>query len=120
MDSILIALSNSKLFAGAIMLLTNIGGKYLALEIPQNIDQLFTNYFIFRYLVIFAIFFMATRDIKVSILLSLVFFILLRFFINENSSFSLIKNEKKITKDDFLRAKEIVKKYTQKMENEGK
>jgi len=113
MDNLLIALSNSKIFTGAIMLLTNVGGKYLALEIPSNIDQLFTNYFIFRYLVIFSIFFMATRDIKISIVLSLLFFIIIRYFINEKSSFCLLSDDKKVTKDEYAKAKEIIRKYNQ-------
>ena len=66
-DTILMDLSNNKLFSGCIMLLTNIGGRYLALELPDNMEKLFSNYFILRYLVLFSIFFMATRDIKISI-----------------------------------------------------
>ena len=45
-DNILINLSNNKLFCGCLMLLTNIGGKYLSLELPTNIDKIFTSNFI--------------------------------------------------------------------------
>ena len=38
------------------MLLSNIGGKYLALDI-KNIDILFENYAILRYLILFSVFF---------------------------------------------------------------
>ena len=115
-DSILMNISNSKLFGGCIMLLTNIGGKYLVLEMPTSIDKLFANYFILRYLVLFSVFFMATRDIKISILLSLLFFIILKFILNENSSFCLVnKNsellKKKITTEEYNKAKEIINKY---------
>ena len=41
MDTALIHLSNSQLFNGSIMLLSNIGGKYLALDLPKNVDVLF-------------------------------------------------------------------------------
>ena len=88
-DNILLNLSNNKLFGGCIMLLTNIGGKYLAMEMPTNIEKLFSNYFILRYLVLFSVFFMATKDVKVSILLSLLFFIIIKFFVNEKSNFCL-------------------------------
>jgi len=40
------------------MLLTNIGGKYLALDLPQNLDVLFEQYALLRYLILFSIFFM--------------------------------------------------------------
>ena len=120
-DKILINLSNNKLFCGCLMLLTNIGGKYLSLELPTNIDKIFTSNFILRYLVLFSIFFMATRDIKTSILLSLLFLIILKYFINENSTFCLIKNDEinlkkeinnnKISEEEYLKAKEILNKY---------
>jgi len=114
-DSILMNISNSKLFGGCIMLLTNIGGKYLVLEMPNNIDKLFSNYFLLRYLVLFSIFFMATRDIKISILLCLLFFIIIKYILNEKSSFCLVKDseilKKKITTDEYNKAKEIINKY---------
>jgi hypothetical protein len=113
LDTALISLSNSKLFGGCIMLLTNIGGKYLALDLPENMDKLFSKFFILRVLVLFSIFFMATRDIKISILLSLLFFLVIKFFLNEKSSFCLISSDNKniITEDEFIKAKNIVDKY---------
>lgn len=113
-DNILVTLSNNKLFGGCIMLLTNIGGKYLAQEMPTNMDKLFANNLILRYLVLFSVFFMATRDIKTSILLSLLFFIIIKFFINEKSSFCFIKNQNvdnKISQEEYNNAKNIVNKY---------
>lgn len=118
-DSILMNVSNSKLFGGCIMLLTNIGGKYLALEMPSNVDKLFSNYFLLRYLVVFSIFFMATRDIKISILLSLLFFIIIKYILNEKSTFCLVRDseifKKKITVEEYNRAKEIINKYNTEM-----
>jgi hypothetical protein len=117
-DTILLNISNNKLFSGCVMLLTNIGGKYLSIDLPNNIEKLFSKYFILRLFVLFSIFFMATRDIKSSILLSLLFLIVIKFFLNEKSFFCLIpiENEnlninKKITEDDFLKAKKIINKY---------
>jgi hypothetical protein len=43
MDSLLVNLSNNKLFAGCIMLITNIGSKYLVLDMPQTIEKLFSS-----------------------------------------------------------------------------
>jgi len=113
-DNLLLEISNNKLFGGAIMLLTNIGGKYLALELPTNIEKLFSTYSILRYLVLFSIFFMATRDIKTSVLLALLFFIFIKFFINENSTFCLLSKDIQsniITKNEYENAKNIVEKY---------
>ena len=114
-DTILLNLSNSKLFSGCLMLLTNVGGKYLMMEFPNNIEKIFSNNFLLRYLVLFSILFVATRDIKISILLSLLFFIVIKYLLNEKSSFCLIseKNEKKITDDEYKKAKDIILKYDQ-------
>ena len=115
-DSLLIELSNNKLFSGCLMLMTNIGGKYLMLEFPDNIEKIFSTYFILRYIVLFSIFFMATRDIKISILLSLLSFILIYYFINENSSFCILNkydqiDDNKITLEDYNKAKELIRKF---------
>lgn len=117
MDTFLFELSNNKIFAGCILLITNIGGRYLAMDFPKNMDAIFTKYFILRCMVLFSIFFMATRDIKTSVLLSLLFFMVIYFFINENSSFCIVKdinkNEKneKISLEEYNKAKEIINKY---------
>ena len=92
MDNILLNLSSSPIFNGSIMLLLNIGGKYLAMDLPKNLDNLFIEYALLRYLILFCIFFTATRDIKISILLTLLYFIVIKFIINENSNFCLLKN----------------------------
>jgi hypothetical protein len=91
MDNILFQLGNSPLFNGSIMLLSNIGGKYLALDLPNNIDVLFERYAILRYLILFSIFFMATHDIKISLLLTLFYFLIIKFLINEKSKFCILK-----------------------------
>ena len=117
-DTLLIYLSNNKIFGGCIMLLTNIGGKYLALDMPTNVEKLFSKYFILRLLVLFSIFFMATRDVKISILLTLLFFILIRFLINEKSSFCMVNDKyitkKNISEDEYIKAKKIVENYIDK------
>jgi hypothetical protein len=95
MDNILFQLGNSPLFNGSIMLLSNIGGKYLALDLPNNIDVLFEKYALLRYLILFSIFFMATHDIKISLLLTLFYFLIIKFLINENSKFCIISNNNK-------------------------
>jgi uncharacterized membrane protein len=120
-DTLLLNLSNNKIFSGCILLLTNIGGRYLAIDFPKNVDAIFNQFFILRCLVLFSVFFMATRDIKTSILLTLFFFIIIHFFINENSTFCLINKDvinkkeeylnKKISPDEYLKAKEIINKY---------
>ena len=45
-------LNTSKIFAGCIMLLMNLGGRYIANEIPDNVEKVFNQPWI-RRLIIF-------------------------------------------------------------------
>lgn len=122
MDVFLIEMSNNKLFSGCIMLLTNIGSKYLAIDLPSNLEKIFSQSIILRFLVIFSIFFMATRDIKIAFLLALLFFIMIKYFINEKSTFCIIKNNEnnnlqKISQDEYKKAMEIINTYNSENTN---
>lgn len=126
-DIILNNIAASKIFNGFIMTYMNIGGKYLGLELPSTLDLLFSKYQFLRYIVIFCICFMATRDIKFALLLALLFIIIIKFVLNESSVFCLVKNikkendesvqqqkkeqEKLVSKEDFEKAKEIIHRY---------
>ena len=55
------------------MLLMNIGGRYLQIELPKSLEYLFKKYMILRWLIIFAISYVATKNVKISILLTLIF-----------------------------------------------
>ncbi len=92
-DAFLFELATNKFFNAFIMIMMNIGGKYLALELPSNVDKLFQTHQILRYVVIFAICFMATRDIKVAIFIALIVIIALRYVLNESSMYCLVKEE---------------------------
>ena len=124
METLLLNIANSKLFNGCIMLLMNIGGKYLAIDLPNNMEKLFSTYFILRCLVLFSIFFMATRDIKISIMLSLLFFIL-TFYLFMNIVKDMDQFDKKNIDEKNIGEKNIdeklktIKNYLEEMENEN-
>jgi hypothetical protein len=92
-DAFLFELATNKFFNAFIMIMMNIGGKYLALELPSNVDKLFQTHQVLRYVVIFAICFMATRDIKIAIFIALIVIIVLRYVLNESSMYCLVKEE---------------------------
>ena len=84
-------LNSSLLFNGCIMFIMNIGAKYISSEIPITIDYLFKKYVILKWLVFFSIAFMATKNIKISLILSILFFILFKCLLNPENSSCLIK-----------------------------
>jgi len=123
MEYIFNILNNNLFFSGCAMFIMNIGSKYIIHEIPDTIDYYFMNYKIFRYIVIFCIAFISTRNIKISILLTLVFILVFNFLIETNSKFCLIhkipkknnisNNTIQIDSNmiEYYRALEIIKKY---------
>ena len=111
MDYIL-TLNNSKFVAGITMLIVNLGSKYLANELSDSQEALFTHTVIRRF-VLFTVVFMATRDLLVSLALTAVFIVLVSGLFNENSKYCIIKPspKKKINKKVYLEAKKIVQRY---------
>lgn len=77
-------LGSSPVVAGCVMLIMNLGGKYVALDMPKGMDAFFSHPWI-RKLTVFAIAFMATRNLKVSLLLLLLFVLFAKYLFNENS-----------------------------------
>tara|TARA_B100000795_G_C22707140_1_gene402024 strand:+ start:673 stop:1059 length:387 start_codon:yes stop_codon:yes gene_type:complete len=112
--SIIQNLNNSKFFAGILMILMNIGSKYISLELSETQDEFFSN-IVIRRIMIFVVIFIATKDIIISIIITSCFVILVSGLFNENSKFCLIKNNckqtKVISKEKVEKAKKILRKY---------
>lgn len=108
------SLNNSKYFSGALMILMNLGSKYVGLELSEFQDE-FLSKKIIRRIIIFTIFFIATRDIIISLILTFLFIIFIGGILNDNSKFCLIKKKnaktKLINKDDVMKAKKVISKY---------
>ena len=83
------SLNNSKYFAGLIMIMMNIGSKYITIKLSKTQEQYFKTS-IARQILIFSIFWMATKDIFTSLILTAVFYVLTAHFFNENSKMCLL------------------------------
>ena len=92
--SILDSLNNSKYFAGLMMIILNLGSKYLVLELSETQEKFLSNTIIRRF-IIFTIVFIATRDIYVSFILTAIFIIFVSGLFNEKSSLCIFKKSKK-------------------------
>ena len=109
------SLNNSRYFAGIIMLLLNLGSKYISMELSQT-HELFLGSKIVRRLLIFTIVFTATRDVFISIVLTAAFVILVSGLFHDDSSYCLIPKKfrkhsdgtKKVTDEEFKYAKHII------------
>jgi hypothetical protein len=83
------SLNQSKYFAGIMMLVLNLGSKYITMELSESQDELLRNKIIRRFLV-FTVVFVATRDIFVSLILTGIFILLVSGLFNENSNYSIV------------------------------
>ena len=83
------SINNSKLLAGLAMILVNIGSKYIEIKFPNFQEQYLRNS-IGREIIIFALAFMATHDIVISILITAAFIILANYAFNEKSNLCVI------------------------------
>jgi hypothetical protein len=119
----IMALENNKLFAGFLILVVNIGSKYVALDFSKTQEEYFRNIFT-RQLLIFAMVWTATRDLVISVLLTAAFIVMSDFIVNPESSLCLLptkyhhmhqaekqgklNNEELVTPAELRKAKEIV------------
>lgn len=90
----LYALNNSKFFAGIIMLVMNIGSKYISLELSKSQED-YVKYTIGRQILVFAILWMGTRDIVVALILTCVFILFADYLLNDNSKYCIISDKYK-------------------------
>ena len=111
-------LNQSKYFAGIMMIVLNLGSKYITMELSENHDELFKNKIIRRFLV-FTVVFVATRDIFVSLIITGVFIILVSGLFNENSRFALVTKPviSKVTEEEYRQAKKIVRSFELQKKN---
>lgn len=105
-------LNQSKYFAGIMMLILNLGSKYITMELSESQDELLRNKIIRRFLV-FTVVFVATRDIFVSLILTGIFIILVSGLFNENSNYSLVTKPviSNVNEEEYRQALKIVKSY---------
>ena len=108
-------INTSKYMAGLMMILMNLGGRYISAEISDFQEEFFESPYV-RRVFIFVVCFIATRDVKVSLVLTLVFIILVSGIFNENSKYCILpvkRTVNKITKEEYIYAQSVVNKYHQ-------
>ena len=103
-------LNDNKYFAGVIMLVMNIGSKYITIELSKTQEAYF-RYTLGRQIIIFSILWAGTRDITISLILTAVFILLVDYLFNENSKFCIIPEKytelQKESGGNFVTQKEV-------------
>jgi hypothetical protein len=82
-------INSSKLFAGILMILMNVGSKYIELGLTKTQEHALRNS-LGREIVIFCVVFLGTRDLLLSIIMTAAFIILSDHIFNEKSRFCVM------------------------------
>jgi hypothetical protein len=88
MDVLMQSINTSPYFIGIMMLLLNLGGRFLALEITKDQEKFLSQPWIRRFF-LFAVLFVATRNLIIAAGLTIIVILALGYLFNENSDLCL-------------------------------
>jgi hypothetical protein len=88
-------LNNSKFFAGIVMILLNVGSKFIVIQFSKSTEE-YLKMNVTKQLLVFAMAWMGTRDIYTSLVLTAVFTILSDHIFNEESPYCCVPEKYRI------------------------
>ena len=106
-------LNQSKFFAGVVMIMLNIGSKFISIQFSKSAEQYF-KLSVTKQILVFAMAWMGTRDIYTALVITAVFVVLSDHLFNEESKFCIVPHKYRIldkaldtTGDGFVSEEEI-------------
>ena len=106
-------LNQSKFFAGVVMIMLNIGSKFISIQFSRSTEE-YLKMSVTKQILVFAMAWMGTRDIYTSLGLTAIFTILSEYLFNEESQFCIVPHKYRIldkaldtTGDGFVSDEEI-------------
>jgi len=105
-------LSGNKYILGLMILLINLGARYIGNEVSEFMHKVLNHKFARRFL-IFLVLWMGTRDLVVAGVITISFIILVNTIFNENSDYCIlpVQNNSSVSKEEYDLAKQLVSKY---------
>jgi hypothetical protein len=88
-------LNNSKFFAGVVMILLNIGSKFISIQFSKSTEE-YLKMNVTKQLLVFSMAWMGTRDIYTSLVLTAVFTILSDHLFNEESPYCCVPKKYRV------------------------
>ena len=110
-------LSGNKYMLGLMILLINLGARYIGNEVGEFMHKVLNHKFSRRFL-IFLVLWMGTRDLVVAGVITIAFIAIVSTIFNEHSDYCIlpIDTTSSISKEDYLMAKELISKYEKENE----
>ncbi len=91
----IMSLNNSKFFAGVIMIMLNIGSKFIAISFSKSTEE-YLKYSVSKQLLVFSMAWMGTRDIYTALGLTAVFTVLSDHLFNEESDLCIVPEQYRV------------------------
>ncbi len=88
-------LNNTKFFAGVVMIMLNIGSKFITIQFSKSTEE-YLKYSVSKQLLVFAMAWLGTRDIYTALVLTAVFVVLSDHLFNEESSMCIVPHEYRV------------------------
>jgi hypothetical protein len=120
-ESVFDLVNTNKFFIGLIMIILNIGSKYVTIQLSKSMEE-YLKLTLTKQILVFSMCFLGTRCVSTSILLTAAFTILSEYIFNEESDYCIVphncrvlhtitQNDDTITEDEYKNAADIVEKY---------
>lgn len=129
LDLVVTMLNGSRFFAACVMLMMNIGGRYISKDIPDYIFNVF-EFPMMRALTVFSIAFIASRDVKVSLIIALFFVVIFKYLLDDKSNVCILSERMKkmldlnkdgrVSEAELKKASEVIEKYRHQKDNPEK
>lgn len=88
-------MNNSKFFAGVIMILLNVGSKFITIQFSKSTEE-YLKMSVTKQILVFAMAWMGTRDIYAALGLTAIFTVLSDFLFNEESSCCIVPHKYRV------------------------
>ena len=88
-------LNNSKYFAGIVMILLNVGSKFIQIQFSKSTEE-YLKYTVSKQLLVFSMAWMGTRDIYASLGLAAIFTVLSDYLFNEESTLCIVPSRYRV------------------------
>lgn len=120
-------LNNSKILAGVSMILMNLGSRYVMSDLGIVHNRILSSEIV-KKIIVFAMFFVATRDILTAFMLTISYIFIVDGVLHEKRRFCIVpekyrqtsqtENEQKLTIQDYIKAKTVIELYERQQVSE--
>ena len=121
------AINNSKIFAGLMIITLNVSSKFVNMKLSKTVESYLKNTFS-RDILVLAIAWMGTRDIFVASFITMLFKFVFDYLLNEESclfclpeafkDYHLSLLEENISEEDVKKARDLIHKFEEKKKKE--